>query len=259
MGLCVYCDEPAGFFRSSHAECRESHSEGVAQIARTVADVNLTDGDVAGKVESLVQKHRVRGARLDDALADAWAACVESQLATGVLDRAEEGRLEAILARFGKRRQDVDRQNLWRRVAEARVKTAEPRLARLLREAVTAREDVEDDGLPLARPLAEVEAEIEMVAAQIGIADVDVRAILLRAVEAEVERVLDDELLTVAEERAIVAVAKHFDIGQPSWIATVPGRGWSRPRSCATSPRAWCRSAWNPPGACRSACRRRKP
>ncbi len=92
--------------------------------------------------------------------------------------------------------------------------TAEPRLARLLREAVTAREDVEDDGLPLARPLAEVEAEIEVAAAQIGIADVDVRAILLRAVEAEVERVLDDELLTAVEERAIVAVARHFDIGQ---------------------------------------------
>ena len=243
MGLCVYCDEPAGFFRSSHAECRESHSEGVAQIARTVADGDLADGDAAGQIESLALRHRVRGAGLDDALADAWAVCVERQLATGVLDRAEEGRLEAILARFGKRRQDVDRQNLWGRVGEARVKTAEPRLARLLREAVTAREDVEDDGLPLARPLAEVEAEIEMVAAQIGIADVDVRAILLRAVEAEVERVLDDELLTVAEERAIVAVAKHFDIGQPSWIATVPGRGWSRRRSCVTSPRAWCRSA----------------
>ena len=83
----------------------------------------------------------MRGALLDDALADAWAACVESQLATGVLDRAEEGRLEAILARFGKRRQDVDGKNLWRRVGEARVKTAEPRLAQLLREAVTARED----------------------------------------------------------------------------------------------------------------------
>ena len=214
MGLCVYCDEPAGFLRRSHRECQESYSQGVAQIARTVADVDLTDGDAAGQIESLALRHRVRGTGLDDALADAWAARVESQLATGVLDRAEEGRLEAILARFGKRCQDVDRQNLWRRVGEVRVKTAEPRLAQLLREAVTAREDVEDGGLPLARPLAEVEAEIEVTAAQIGVEDADLRAILRRAVEAEVERVLDDELLTAVEERAIVAVARHFDIGR---------------------------------------------
>ena len=210
MGQCVYCDEPAGFLRRSHGECRESHAQGVETIVATVADVEVTAADAATRIESLAQSHRVRGARFDDALADAWAVCVERHLASGMLDGAEEERLATILGRFGKRREDIDAKNLWPRVRQARLAAAEPRIAESLGEAVHARADAEND----ARSLADIEGEIEATAREFGVATGDVGAILLRSVEAAVDRVLDDELLTADEEHAIVAVAKHFGIAQ---------------------------------------------
>ncbi|MCY3820368.1 MAG: hypothetical protein OXH52_13555 [Gammaproteobacteria bacterium] len=186
--------------------------QGRARIAQAVADQGLDGSQAAARIRELANAHHVHKGRLDRALADAWAACVKTQLATGGLTLAEETRLDAILARFDKSRQDVDRHGLWKQARDAREKSALRQIADSLAGAMHPRGS--EDEAEGAGALAKAEKAIDSAALEGGLSSKQVRGVLVQCVEQEIDRALEDGLLASVEEHAITNVTSHFGIGE---------------------------------------------
>ena len=201
MGQCIYCQESAGFLRRRHKACQATHDEGVARIVATVADAAIDPSEAVSAIQTLASRHRVRDAHLEGAIERAWARCVEAHLRKSGVDHGEEARLDAILAAFGKSRQDIDTRGLWRQVGQSRADHARCRIAALVREAMQD-----------ARGLDLIDADIQSAVRNADLPESDQGDLLVRCLETEVDRVLDDDLLTKEEERAVVAVAGHFGL-----------------------------------------------
>ena len=209
MGLCIYCDRAAGFLRRSHRQCRAAYVEGVREIAATMADATCSIDETVRRIEALAGRHRVRDRRFERALAKAWAGRVKAELRAGGVHRAEAERLDAILERFGKRRQDVDRGGrLWNRVLGARREAAERQVAELMRKTMRAGEPAVEEPSDAAGALADIEA----AARDGGIGTAELRDVLVGGIELAIDDALADGLLTAEEERGILAVADHFAI-----------------------------------------------
>lgn len=223
MGLCVYCGKPAGWFRTSHSACRESCAAGTAAIIAIVVDKSrATDAAVAG-IEAAAGAHLLRDRDLLRAVEDGWAAAVRFGLQEGVIDEAEEERLDALLHRLGTSRTQVDRSRLWEKVETARREQAEKaeRTRRreaqqsirvLFRDAMTAATPGPDGTEPDPQALTRIDADIAAAAAEGDIAETEVRSMVIDAMGEEVERMLDDAFLSVEEEQALSALARHFKL-----------------------------------------------
>lgn len=107
MGNCIYCQKPAGWFRSKHPECEQSHQAVLAQ-----ADAHRQDGEnkvtdrahaVLNGTESMAELPSViAGLQKDYGLSDSdirnllvheWERAVEAFLDDGLLVDEEERRL----------------------------------------------------------------------------------------------------------------------------------------------------------------------
>ena len=207
MGLCTYCGQPAGFLRRRHRECQASYDEGARAIAATVADAALATDEVASRIKALAGRHRVRNEHFNQAIEQAWASCIEAHLKADGVDNVEEERLDAILKAFGTSRRQVDAQGLWAGVRQRRAAEAEQRIRTLLSEAML-------DSKETNRTLDEIETDIAAAARNADLDRNDLREVIVHCLETEVERVLEDELLTEAEERAVAAVSRHFGLGE---------------------------------------------
>lgn len=215
MGQCRYCGEPTGFLQRSHRACRKSRAEGIAAIAGVVADEALAAGEAAKRIKALGERHRVRDKDLVRAVRNGWAACVKGHLRRDGVSRAEERRLDAVLIHFGTDRAEADRLWLWRRVERTRRDAAERRIRRLLRAAMAAPADPgRGEKNASGRALARLEDDVAAAATEGGLPEPEMRAILVAAVGAEVDRMLDDNFLSAEEEHAFAAITSRFNISE---------------------------------------------
>lgn len=219
MGDCRYCGEPAGWLRRSHRQCRELHDAGVEQIANAMGAVGLDTREAGEQIAGIAKHHRVRGEAFTKALSGGWARCIEQALARDGVTRADETRLDALLAHFGAARAEIDNGGLWAQVEARRRREAEARVARLVSEGMHAVSTPAAGGRGTGaapagqRTLEAIEAEMESSARDASIPAAELRALVVAGIEAEMDKVLDDGLLSADEEQAIESLAQHFDIG----------------------------------------------
>ena len=213
MGNCIYCGRPAGILRSSHKECQELLAKGKQQISLVMTDTALSPSETVFQIKSMARRHHVGEEHLHAALAEGWTACVRAQLKVNGLNRSEEKRLNSILDQFDKKISDIDRNSLWERVLDRRKTAAQNRIGELVQEAIA------DRSIPNAylvqkpaRSLSIIEDDINKVAKGTGVYAHELRNILVRSIEVEVDRALEDGLLSANEESAIATFAAHFGL-----------------------------------------------
>lgn len=117
MGNCVHCGKPAGFLRSSHAECRVKHRDEQNQLAekekarklRRVAFEREIEQAIVDRVPAIEIEQRLAEQSEDDWLTSqqrtdlicrGWARYVDHALSDDLLADEEISHLEDLISRF---------------------------------------------------------------------------------------------------------------------------------------------------------------
>ena len=200
MGDCSYCGEPAGFLRRKHGACESRHSKGVAQMRSLVAEAagaaQFDQSALRERLTTIGAECRASEADIDAAIAAGWTRAVVESLADGVLTRAEETRLR------GFRDQMALAGGTQTAKSEARLERASrDRLSASARRAALG---VGDE--------PEVLKQLDAMLRESEIAGLERRRLLIAAWEQAVDQTLEDGLLTLDEEAALVRYLRHFDL-----------------------------------------------
>lgn len=197
MGDCAYCGQRAGFLRRMHKGCHQTHAEGVAEMERLARQAASAGGFSADALRTRLAAVAERSFADEDhvtgAIERGWELAVRESLADGVLSREEEDRL----------RDYRDRLALGKNAAVGRLveKAAQERLLRTARDVALAVDDGE-------RRLGELDAALDDASLSSGRRD----RLLGDAWEAAVDGVLEDGVLTLDEEAALVRYLRHFEL-----------------------------------------------
>jgi hypothetical protein len=103
MGLCRYCHQPAGLFRSQHPFCSERHQQAVAKINSILARAlnYTTPADVLwGRVEYFASGGFIDEQELESLVISALTTAVEAAFADHLLSEQEETRIAHLCAAF---------------------------------------------------------------------------------------------------------------------------------------------------------------
>ena len=123
MGKCKYCQKPAGFLRSSHSECRESHREITKAIPQFISDAiesNAIDG-LEADLKSMQDQGFVEDAQMEKLAFDGLGRAVDLLLDDHVLTAEEEERLERALAVLPVREESMGQADAVKRMVRASV------------------------------------------------------------------------------------------------------------------------------------------
>ena len=124
MGNCIYCGNPAGLFRSKHAECERIVQSGRQRIKETVSSTIRDSGnfdDLEKAIGEIERSCLIQSSERNDLLVQGWETTVEQFLEDGVLDRAEETRLVQFKERFALPQSDLDRNGAFSKIAKAAI------------------------------------------------------------------------------------------------------------------------------------------
>lgn len=131
MGNCKYCGKPAGFLRSSHAECEEQdrQRERVIQEGRQQITIEVLRAircssdfdDLENAISEIERSSFVPSAERKALLVTGWENSVEQCLEDGVLDETEEKRLCEFTERFALSQADLDKNGALTKTVKAAV------------------------------------------------------------------------------------------------------------------------------------------
>ena len=204
MGDCRYCGQKAGFLRSKHKDCEATRRAGrqrmVALVAQAAGRSNFSEAALLEDLSAIAEGSYIDDDGIRAVIAEGWHQAVEEGLADGILTQDEESRLRdfrdqfALNDQWDKTSQDageqLDRASRDRLMLDAR-----------LAALATANGDEYRDDLAAALEESELSpAEQELLLAQ--------------AWEAAVEGSLEDGVLSLDEENALVRYLRHFDLTQ---------------------------------------------
>ena len=200
MGDCVHCGESAGFLRRKHKRCETIHYEGLAEMeALALAAASGPEFNAEAVRQRLAEVGERTFAGEDHyvtaALERGWERAVAESLAKGALTQSEENRLRDFRDKLalgsgaakGARELDGASQNRLRRDARAAL-------------AAGAGE----------QSLKELSVAIE----QSTLAPAKRRKLLAEAWQEALEGVLEDGVLSLDEEAALVRYLRHFDLSE---------------------------------------------
>lgn len=203
MGSCKYCGEKAGFLRRSHRDCDNLHKAGrermVALVAEAAGRPQFNEAALMGDLESIAAGAYIDEDGIRGAFAQGWHQAVREGLADGILTQDEEARLRDFREQFAITELDKPGQTAAAdldRAARDRI-VLDARLAAL---ATTTSEDHLDD---LAHTLEESEFSPS-----------ERRLLLVQAWEAAVEGSLEDGVLSLDEENALIRYLRRFGLEQ---------------------------------------------
>ena len=196
MADCKHCGKKAGFMRREHQECRELRSQGWNEMVEAaVAQARRPDFD-AERLREQVLEIAGRTYHTPDeansAIAEGWHNAVAESLHDGIVTKEEEERLREF------------RESL---------SIEDDRTSGLLTGAVKDR-----IGAAARRSALEVRGgkdHLEEISRQIkeaGLSGPDRKEVIISAWEKAVERSLEDGLLSLDEENALLKYMKHFDL-----------------------------------------------
>ena len=203
MGNCKHCGDKAGFMRGKHRECETVHQTGrrrmLALVSEAAAGPDFSEAALLDNLAAIAA-----GAFVDDdgiraVIAEGWHLAVKESLADGILTQAEETRLRNFRDQFA-----LDETDKAGRAAAGQLHRAvRDRLmldARLAALAVT-QDDGHLDGLAAAVAESELSPD-------------ERRLLLAQAWEAAVESSLEDGVLSLDEENALIRYLRHFNLSQ---------------------------------------------
>ena len=203
MGNCRHCGQKAGFFRRSHQECDTTHQAGRQQMVEMVmaaaGQPDFNESSLLDNLSIIAGRSFVDHDGIRAVIAEGWRQAVSEGLADGILTRNEEARLREFREQFAietddKAGQDTSEQ--LDRAARARLMT-HARLAAVSTTGsenhVRSLEDALDDS---------------------GLSPADRRSLLVQGWEAAVETSLEDGVLSLDEENALIRYLDHFDLEQ---------------------------------------------
>ncbi len=204
MGDCKYCGQKAGFMRGKHKECESTYQAGrqrmVALVAQAASRSNFSEAALLEDLSSIAQASYIDDDVIRAVIAEGWHQAVTEGLADGILTQDEEARLRDFRDQFALNDQwDKTSQDAGEQLDRA----SRDRLMLDARLAALATFDGNTHRNELAATLEESE-----------LSSVEQQLLLAQAWEAAVEGSLEDGILTLDEENALVRYLRHFDLSQ---------------------------------------------
>ena len=199
MGNCKYCGQKAGFLRSKHSMCEVNYREGLRDMrslaSRAAASPEFNQATLYESLSEIAQHSRASESDIQAAIVAGWNQAVSESLADGVLTHDEETRLREFRDSLALTREDT-------RASDARLEGASR--DRLMLDARLAALAVSDAETHLH--------ELGQMLEGSGLSPGDQRGLLVQAWEAAVEGTLEDGMLTLDEEAALVRYLHNFEL-----------------------------------------------
>ena len=204
MGNCKYCGGRAGFLRGKHKECESSYQAGrermVALVVQTAGRPNFSEASLLDDLSSIARVSYIDDDGIRSVIAEGWHRAVAEGLADGILTQDEEDRLRDFRDQFALHDEWNDDS---RAAAEQLDRASRDRLMLDARLAALATVGGDTHRNELAAMLEEA-----------GLSSVERQLLLAQAWEAAVDGTLEDGVLSLDEENALVQYLRHFDLSQ---------------------------------------------
>ena len=203
MGDCRFCGQKAGFLRGKHKECESIYQTGrrqmVALVAEAAGESNFSEAALLSDLETIAAGSYIDEDGIRAAIAEGWHHAVKEGLADGILTQDEEARLRDFRNQLA-----IDELDRASQTAAAQLdRAARDRImldARLAALATTGGGGHLDE---LAMTVAESELSVT-----------EQRLLLAQAWEAAVEGSIEDGVLSLDEENALIRYLDRFDLDQ---------------------------------------------
>lgn len=124
MANCTYCGRPAGLLRTRHKECEETYNQGWRQmVASAFAAVRgqVPLADLEADLVTMAGGSFMVESKVREAIIAGWEQAVDHFLDDGLLDAAEEARLNSYAAHFKLSPTQLDRHGAHARLAKGLV------------------------------------------------------------------------------------------------------------------------------------------
>ncbi len=201
MGNCKYCCNKAGFMRSQHKECEKTHEAGwqrmVGLVAEAAGKPDFSEAALLDNLAAIAGSSFIDDDGIRAVIAEGWHQAVKEGLADGILTQEEEARLRDFRDQFA-----LEAENAAGQATVAQLERAvHDRLMLDARLAALATTDGDNHLGELAATLGESE-----------LSSTERRLLLSQAWEAAVEGSLEDGVLSLDEENALIRYLQHFDL-----------------------------------------------
>ena len=198
MGNCRYCGRAAGFVRRKHAHCQKMFDEGrqrvVTMTSRAAEQVEFDESLLMRKVKEIAQNSRLGEEDIRAAIAEGWCRAVRESLADGIVTVEEEVRLREFRDRMAVDRGESSVINAW---------LDEGIQARLLDQGCVA---------ALANKGESTLEEFSAALARSPWTWQEQKLLTAQAWEAATARAIEDGVLSLDEEHALIRYLRHFDL-----------------------------------------------
>ena len=198
MGTCHYCQQPVGFLRRQHGQCRDLHTTGVQEMTQLAAQAagtsSFNETALRNTLEAIATRARATETDISQAIADGWAQGVKHAMQDGTLTAEEETNLR----NFRDRMADHDLPS---------VITGSTTLDRASADRIT--------GLARSAALGQgggTLQELDNALRRTSMSNTHRRQLLIRAWEEVVEGAIEDGLLSLDEENALSQYLDHFGL-----------------------------------------------
>ena len=199
MGKCRYCGKSAGFMYRKHNACHTAHQAGMRRIRQMAADAAISpdfnETTLQTEAEGVAAEAFLSDGQIRQAMADGWGLALQHGLSDGVLTREEEVRLRAFRDKLALQPHELPQKEWRKRNVAIR--------DRLVTEAAQAAMAT-DNGRSVA-VLADHLADSPL-------SPDERKSLLVTAWEAAVERSLEDGLLSIVEEHALLRYLNRLDL-----------------------------------------------
>src|SRR5688572_12394728 len=145
MGICKFCGQGAGLFRSQHSDCEQKYENGKLDLRALIAgafDSAVVSDSLQDQVKAIGEASYISETERRALLVEGWDAAVERSLEDGTLDEKEEKRLVELMNRLSLSKSDLERSGALERVIKAVV-------IRDILNGIVHRHPSNDDNLPI--------------------------------------------------------------------------------------------------------------
>lgn len=146
MGDCTFCGESAGFLKSSHVECKNTHDDAVVKIQGIVMSAFESEDDLNGlgaTITDLASQSFLSDVELRTTLMHSWTTTVNQRLEQGLISEAHEHRLSQLGRALALPKRELEKTDACNRMVKSGV------IQDILNGVIPQRDCVTLDSLPI--------------------------------------------------------------------------------------------------------------
>jgi len=124
MGICKYCQKPAGFLRSKHRECQNRFDEGEAEIVALIDKAMTPSGEIKNlksAIRQVASISKIDDLDVNDLVVEGWEQAVETAFDDGILTEEEEAKLTEMQQLFDLPQDELDLNGAYSKVVKGAV------------------------------------------------------------------------------------------------------------------------------------------